>query len=350
MATDSDSPGFEKICIVSSSELEALAKFATSITEALTAAKEAMAPVVKIHEALENRGKHPPSVPQGEQTAPIDQPLDIAEFLEQLPDCPDGGLLSVENLKEAWNEQADRANSWDELGIDEIVWWAQHCALSLRSHSAASPCRVMQSACAEGANQAIKNSGMGPDSAHPVALRPDEAPYRVNIFPVEYADSDGDGIRILMEPSEETNQVCWTVRNSRHVNPCHEFPSPEDAYAAHRAGADKEAPENPAQTADPQTLHTVSPRMPAVTAQQPAPTAPDATVAGSLEEGDDGGGWIRHRLPHEADADEDGDVLVKCRVVYHDRLGWRTGGLAYANYRDIVPSQPWKVTRTRVSR
>jgi hypothetical protein len=56
------------------------------------------------------------------------------------------------------------------------------------------------------------------------------------IYPTEYADVNGDGIRILMEPAEETGRACWTVRNSRHVNPRHEFPTPEDAYAAHRAG------------------------------------------------------------------------------------------------------------------
>ena len=66
------------------------------------------------------------------------------------------------------------------------------------------------------------------------------------IFPVEYADSDGDGIRILMEPADATGRVCWVVRNSRHVNPCHEFPSPEDAYAAHRRGQLAAEPQQPA--------------------------------------------------------------------------------------------------------
>lgn len=55
-----------------------------------------------------------------------------------------------------------------------------------------------------------------------------------DIFPTEYADSDGGGIRIIMEPADETGQVCWVVRNSRYVNPCHEFPTPEAAYAAHK--------------------------------------------------------------------------------------------------------------------
>jgi hypothetical protein len=66
------------------------------------------------------------------------------------------------------------------------------------------------------------------------------------IFPVEYADSDGDGIRILMEPADETGQGFWFVRNSRYVNPCHEFSSPEDAYAAHRRAQPATAPPAPA--------------------------------------------------------------------------------------------------------
>jgi hypothetical protein len=66
------------------------------------------------------------------------------------------------------------------------------------------------------------------------------------IFPVEYADSDGDGIRILMEPRDAIGRVCWVVRNSRHVNPCHEFSSPEDAYAAHRRAQLAAEPQQPA--------------------------------------------------------------------------------------------------------
>jgi hypothetical protein len=38
-----------------------------------------------------------------------------------------------------------------------------------------------------------------------------------------------------MEPADETGRVCWVVRNSRRVNPIHEFPTPEAAYAAHQA-------------------------------------------------------------------------------------------------------------------
>jgi hypothetical protein len=78
------------------------------------------------------------------------------------------------------------------------------------------------------------------------AQQPQQSVPPAEIFPVEYADSDGDGIRILMEPADATGRVCWVVRNSRHVNPCHEFSSPEDAYAAHRRAQPAPAPPAPA--------------------------------------------------------------------------------------------------------
>jgi hypothetical protein len=42
----------------------------------------------------------------------------------------DEELLSVDQLRDAWNAQADALNTWDELGLDEIVWWAQRQALT----------------------------------------------------------------------------------------------------------------------------------------------------------------------------------------------------------------------------
>jgi hypothetical protein len=71
------------------------------------------------------------------------------------------------------------------------------------------------------------------------AIQPVAVSEPVGFFPVEYAD-DGRGIRILMEPADETGHVCWVIRNSRHVNPSHEFPTPEAAYAAHCAAADQQ--------------------------------------------------------------------------------------------------------------
>jgi hypothetical protein len=72
------------------------------------------------------------------------------------------------------------------------------------------------------------------------AIQPVPVSEPVGFFPVEYADADGEGIRILMEPADETGRVCWTVRNSRHVNPYREFATPEEAYAAHRTAADQQ--------------------------------------------------------------------------------------------------------------
>ena len=46
------------------------------------------------------------------------------------PGPTDEELLGIEDLEAAWNAQADAFNSWDELGIDEIVFWAQRQALA----------------------------------------------------------------------------------------------------------------------------------------------------------------------------------------------------------------------------
>jgi hypothetical protein len=40
----------------------------------------------------------------------------------------DKELLSIDDLRDAWNAQSDAFNSWDELGIDEIIWFAQQQA------------------------------------------------------------------------------------------------------------------------------------------------------------------------------------------------------------------------------
>ena len=33
--------------------------------------------------------------------------------------------MSIDELKKLWNSSADRCNQWDELGLDEIVFFAQ---------------------------------------------------------------------------------------------------------------------------------------------------------------------------------------------------------------------------------
>ena len=48
----------------------------------------------------------------------------------------DERLLELDELRDAWNAQADAANSWDELGMDEIVWFAQQQALARWGHQA----------------------------------------------------------------------------------------------------------------------------------------------------------------------------------------------------------------------
>ena len=57
-------------------------------------------------------------------------------------------------------------------------------------------------------------------------------PAHEGLFPVEYWHMDS-GARIFNEPSEEQpSRGCWVVRNSRHVNPCTEFPTVAAALAA----------------------------------------------------------------------------------------------------------------------
>jgi hypothetical protein len=64
-----------------------------------------------------------------------DIPEDVHELLDRAravlaqPE-PEGELLCIDDLRNAWNAQADAANSWDELGIDEIAWFAQQQALT----------------------------------------------------------------------------------------------------------------------------------------------------------------------------------------------------------------------------
>ena len=58
----------------------------------------------------------------------------LAAYPEPAAGLTDEELLSVDDLQTTWNAQADAANSWDELGIDEIVWWAQRQALARWGH------------------------------------------------------------------------------------------------------------------------------------------------------------------------------------------------------------------------
>ena len=51
----------------------------------------------------------------------------------------DEELLGLDELRDAWNAQADAANSWDELGLDEIVCFAQQHAFARWGHQPPQP-------------------------------------------------------------------------------------------------------------------------------------------------------------------------------------------------------------------
>ena len=54
----------------------------------------------------------------------------------------DEELFCLEDLRDAWNAQADAVNSWDELGMDEIIWFAQQQALARYARPAITPIPV----------------------------------------------------------------------------------------------------------------------------------------------------------------------------------------------------------------
>ena len=71
-------------------------------------------------------------------------PAALAQPDPQEPGPTDEELLGIEDLEAAWNAQADAFNSWDELGIDEIVWWAQRQALARWGRPAIEPVPVSE--------------------------------------------------------------------------------------------------------------------------------------------------------------------------------------------------------------
>ena len=67
-------------------------------------------------------------------------PVPVAE-----PEGPtDEDLMGLDDLRDAWNAQADAVNSWDELGIDEIIWFAQQQALARWGTPAIQPVPVAE--------------------------------------------------------------------------------------------------------------------------------------------------------------------------------------------------------------
>ena len=75
----------------------------------------------------------------------MSQVMDLADraraaLAKPEPEGPtDEDLFSLDQLRDKWNAQADAFNTWDELGIDEIVWWAQHQALARWGNYSGSP-------------------------------------------------------------------------------------------------------------------------------------------------------------------------------------------------------------------
>jgi hypothetical protein len=42
--------------------------------------------------------------------------------------------MTVDELKKRWNSEADHMNQWDELGLDEIVFYAQTVHRQAKQH------------------------------------------------------------------------------------------------------------------------------------------------------------------------------------------------------------------------
>jgi len=97
----------------------------------------------------------------------MDDLCDMADVMDRLraalsepvvgPAAPsDEELLGVDELRDAWNAQADAANSWDELGMDEMLCFAQQQALArwgrpaVAAGAATRPALVRYGVCWEG--------------------------------------------------------------------------------------------------------------------------------------------------------------------------------------------------------
>lgn len=75
----------------------------------------------------------------GETQKKYDARMEAIKLMESFLDNCEGGLdycpvclkeveekiMTVDELKDLWNSQADHMNQWDELGLDEIVAFAQ---------------------------------------------------------------------------------------------------------------------------------------------------------------------------------------------------------------------------------
>jgi hypothetical protein len=153
----------------------------------------------------------------------------------------------IEALEAAQLEQAEvRALSWGIVRRVEALE-ASRSIGNLTAAANTSPPTTRLHSYKVAKAEPIEDWGKGHTLVNPEAPTPElratsaeVQPAASEIFPVEYADANGEGIRIIMEPADETGRVCWVVRNSRRVNPIYEFPTPEAAYAAHQARAEDE--------------------------------------------------------------------------------------------------------------
>jgi hypothetical protein len=152
------------------------------------------------------------------------------------------------------NQHRATPEQWTHVAIcaemkQQVPWATAACLLELRARiEALEAAQLEQAESNRFCTDAIVRRVEALEAAHEAtaiselrAASAEVRPAAKEIFPVEYTDSNGEGVRIIMEPADETGRVCWVVRNSRRVNPIREFPTPEAAYAAHQACAELEA-------------------------------------------------------------------------------------------------------------
>jgi hypothetical protein len=156
----------------------------------------------------------------------------------------DAVMATLSHLSDAEREQVAQElaspAAWRPLNI-ETTYGSEHAADSVQMTH---PRMVVEGTFNHGGEtyryKANATPERDPTTPEPRPASAEVQPAASEIFPVEYADANGEGIRIIMEPADETGRVCWVVRNSRRVNPIYEFPTPEAAYAAHQARAEDE--------------------------------------------------------------------------------------------------------------
>jgi len=139
----------------------------------------------------------------------------------------DEELLGIEDLEAAWNAQADAFNSWDELGIDEIVCWAQQQALARWGRPAKPEPQVPtdEEICDLWSWAAGQDQGSWPTQQHCFARAVLARWGRPAIKPVPVAerlpgpkDCDGEGRCWLLYRSASMNKTpTWSLVHRRSI-------------------------------------------------------------------------------------------------------------------------------------